>query len=226
MASERTRPRAPPFIDPPGYARHRPEAIGRALEREGVLSRDAESSYLELDPERGGRWTICSVTRSLDHVPSGGRPASGAEGVFVADGAGAGGGGQDRRGAVRGVFTARRDRRRGRAAGEARTAHALREPPAGRHRAAARSHGAGRAHRAVSALNRRDDGVVKAIRAKRRAAALTTIGLMRFFHQGRRAVQNSYPRQNPTAANPLRAATATCALDLRRMRTVLRGKSR
>lgn len=26
MASERTRPRAPPFIDPPGYARHRPEA--------------------------------------------------------------------------------------------------------------------------------------------------------------------------------------------------------
>jgi len=26
MARERTRPRAPPFIDPPGYARHRPEA--------------------------------------------------------------------------------------------------------------------------------------------------------------------------------------------------------
>lgn len=26
MACERTRPRAPPFIDPPGYARHRPEA--------------------------------------------------------------------------------------------------------------------------------------------------------------------------------------------------------
>jgi ribosomal protein S27E len=26
MASERARPRAPPFIDPPGYARHRPEA--------------------------------------------------------------------------------------------------------------------------------------------------------------------------------------------------------
>jgi hypothetical protein len=26
MASERSRPRAPPFIDPPGYARHRPEA--------------------------------------------------------------------------------------------------------------------------------------------------------------------------------------------------------
>jgi hypothetical protein len=25
MASERTLPRAPPFIDPPGYARHRPE---------------------------------------------------------------------------------------------------------------------------------------------------------------------------------------------------------
>lgn len=26
MASERARPRAPPFIDPPGYACHRPEA--------------------------------------------------------------------------------------------------------------------------------------------------------------------------------------------------------
>jgi hypothetical protein len=26
MASERGRPRAPPFIDPPGYVRHRPEA--------------------------------------------------------------------------------------------------------------------------------------------------------------------------------------------------------
>lgn len=26
MASKRVRPRAPPFIDPPGYARHRPEA--------------------------------------------------------------------------------------------------------------------------------------------------------------------------------------------------------
>jgi hypothetical protein len=26
MASERARPRAPRFIDPPGYARHRPEA--------------------------------------------------------------------------------------------------------------------------------------------------------------------------------------------------------
>jgi hypothetical protein len=26
MASERSRPRAPPFIDPRGYARHRPEA--------------------------------------------------------------------------------------------------------------------------------------------------------------------------------------------------------
>jgi hypothetical protein len=26
MARERVRPRAPPFVDPPGYARHRPEA--------------------------------------------------------------------------------------------------------------------------------------------------------------------------------------------------------
>ena len=26
MAAERARPRAPPFIDPPGYFRHRPEA--------------------------------------------------------------------------------------------------------------------------------------------------------------------------------------------------------
>jgi len=28
--------------------------IGRALERQGVLARDAESSYLELDPAAGG----------------------------------------------------------------------------------------------------------------------------------------------------------------------------
>jgi len=30
------------------------ERIGRALERQGVLARDAENSYLELDPEAGG----------------------------------------------------------------------------------------------------------------------------------------------------------------------------
>ncbi len=30
------------------------ERIGRALERQGILARDAESSYLELDPEAGG----------------------------------------------------------------------------------------------------------------------------------------------------------------------------
>lgn len=30
------------------------ERIGRALERQGVLARDAENSYLELDPEGGG----------------------------------------------------------------------------------------------------------------------------------------------------------------------------
>ena len=30
------------------------ERIGRALERQGVLARDAENSYLELDPETGG----------------------------------------------------------------------------------------------------------------------------------------------------------------------------
>jgi hypothetical protein len=68
MASEPAAwPGAPLFIDPPGYARHRPEAtllyalverladrIGRALERQGLLARDAESSYLELDAAAGG----------------------------------------------------------------------------------------------------------------------------------------------------------------------------
>jgi len=42
------------------------ERIGRALERQGILARDAENSYLELDPEgAAARWPICSVTRSL-----------------------------------------------------------------------------------------------------------------------------------------------------------------
>jgi hypothetical protein len=30
------------------------ERIGRALERQGLLARDAEESYLDLDPEAGG----------------------------------------------------------------------------------------------------------------------------------------------------------------------------
>lgn len=49
MASERARPRAPPFIDPLGYARHRPEAT--------LLYRLAERHYSELDALRdaGGR---------------------------------------------------------------------------------------------------------------------------------------------------------------------------
>jgi hypothetical protein len=35
MASERARPRAPPFVDPPGHARHGPEAtlLYRIVER-------------------------------------------------------------------------------------------------------------------------------------------------------------------------------------------------
>jgi ribosomal protein S27E len=46
MASERARPRAPPFIDPPGYARHRPEAtlLYQLVERhypEFVAAREA-----------------------------------------------------------------------------------------------------------------------------------------------------------------------------------------
>jgi hypothetical protein len=40
MASERARPRAPPFIDPPGYARHWPEAT--------LLYRLVERHYPEL----------------------------------------------------------------------------------------------------------------------------------------------------------------------------------
>ena len=46
MASERARPRAPPFIDPPGYARHRPEEtlLNKLVERaypEFVAAREA-----------------------------------------------------------------------------------------------------------------------------------------------------------------------------------------
>jgi ribosomal protein S27E len=46
MASERARRRAPPFIDPPGYARHRPEAtlLYQLVERhypEFVAAREA-----------------------------------------------------------------------------------------------------------------------------------------------------------------------------------------
>jgi hypothetical protein len=47
-------------IAPPGLAEQQAllerlaERIGRALERQGVLARDAESSYLELDPAAGG----------------------------------------------------------------------------------------------------------------------------------------------------------------------------
>jgi len=48
MASERTtaRPRAPPFIDPPGYARLRPEAT--------LLYQLVERHYLELAAAREG----------------------------------------------------------------------------------------------------------------------------------------------------------------------------
>jgi ribosomal protein S27E len=51
MASERARPRAPPFIDPPGYARHRPEAtlLYALVERyypEFVAMREAASRPL------------------------------------------------------------------------------------------------------------------------------------------------------------------------------------
>ena len=46
MASERARPRAPPFIDPPGYARHRPEAT--------LLYQLVERHYPELVAAREG----------------------------------------------------------------------------------------------------------------------------------------------------------------------------
>jgi len=51
MASERTRPRAPPFIDPPGYARHRPEAtlLYQIIERhypEFAAAREADGRPL------------------------------------------------------------------------------------------------------------------------------------------------------------------------------------
>jgi len=46
MASERARPRAPPFIDPPGYARHRPEAtlLYQIIERQKSQAADARST--------------------------------------------------------------------------------------------------------------------------------------------------------------------------------------
>jgi ribosomal protein S27E len=51
MASERARPRAPLFIDPPGYARHRPEAtlLYELVERhypEFVVAREAAGRQL------------------------------------------------------------------------------------------------------------------------------------------------------------------------------------
>ena len=51
MASERARPRAPPFIDPPGYARHRPEEtlLYQLVERhypEFVAAREAAGRAL------------------------------------------------------------------------------------------------------------------------------------------------------------------------------------
>ena len=53
MASERARPRAPPFIDPPGYARHRPEEtplyqLGAALSRVRRCARSGWSSAAEI----------------------------------------------------------------------------------------------------------------------------------------------------------------------------------
>jgi hypothetical protein len=57
MASERTRPRAPPFIDPPGYVRHRPEAtlLYEVVERhylELVAAREAAGRPLPTVPDR------------------------------------------------------------------------------------------------------------------------------------------------------------------------------
>ena len=46
MPSERARARAPPFIDPPGYAGHRPE--------ETLLYRLVERYYGELNAPREG----------------------------------------------------------------------------------------------------------------------------------------------------------------------------
>jgi len=49
-----------PRIEPPrqeqlqAFVERVAERIGRALERQGLLARDAESSYLELAPDAGG----------------------------------------------------------------------------------------------------------------------------------------------------------------------------
>jgi len=69
MASERTRPRAPPFIDPPGYVRHRPEAT--------LLYELVERHYLELVAAReaaGRGWWARGFEREQRAVLRAARP--------------------------------------------------------------------------------------------------------------------------------------------------------
>jgi hypothetical protein len=57
MARERaTRSRAPPFIDPPGYARHRPE--------ETLLYQLVERYYPDLVAVREGGWPAAPEIRA------------------------------------------------------------------------------------------------------------------------------------------------------------------
>jgi hypothetical protein len=68
MASERARPRAPPFIDPPGYVRHRPEAtlLYHIVERHYpafVIAREAAGRPLPFPSAMCCSFDTMTVTR-------------------------------------------------------------------------------------------------------------------------------------------------------------------
>src|SRR5690606_14174157 len=56
------------------------ERIGRALERQGVLTRDAESSYLALEPDAGGAMddllAYCAVLKLAYSANTAGKPCT------------------------------------------------------------------------------------------------------------------------------------------------------
>jgi hypothetical protein len=62
MASERARRRAPPFIDPPGYARHRPEAT--------LLYELVERHYADRRCARSRRSTAAEIRARESHCSS------------------------------------------------------------------------------------------------------------------------------------------------------------
>ena len=112
------------------------ERIGRALERQGVLVRDAESSFLAFDPATGGGMDDLighSITYRVAVGPRAGQKVFTLQTVPSARGRA-----EERGGGVRGVLVARRDRRRG--------------PPAAC--AFARSHGVLAPHAALRAAVR------------------------------------------------------------------------